>query len=64
MVRSPKVWRASSNGKRLDRLLAHRDDVVRLDPVGRDVDALAVDLEVAVRDQLAGVRRVRARPAR
>jgi hypothetical protein len=39
----------------LDGLLAHRDDVELLHPVGRDVDAVAVDLEVTVRHQLAGV---------
>src|SRR5699024_2145923 len=34
--------------------LTDRDDVVLLDAVGRDVHALAVDLEVTVGDQLAG----------
>jgi hypothetical protein len=40
--------------ERLDRLLAHGDDVELLDAVRRDVDALAVDLEVAVGDELTG----------
>src|SRR6195952_900256 len=39
----------------LQALLAHVDDVVRVDLVRRDVDLVAVDPEVAVRDQLAGV---------
>src|SRR6188474_2699126 len=38
----------------LDGLLAHRDDVVLLDPVGRHVDAHAVDQEVTVGHELAG----------
>src|SRR5688572_2452189 len=37
----------------LDGLLADRDDVVLLDPVARDVDAHAVDQEVAVAHELA-----------
>src|SRR6476659_6426019 len=39
----------------LDGLLANRDDVVLLDAVARDVDAHAVDLEVTVRHEMAGV---------
>src|SRR5699024_801764 len=39
----------------LERLLAHRDDVVVLDALAGHVRALAVDLEVAVRDQLTGL---------
>src|SRR5918994_114860 len=39
----------------LERLLAHVDDVVVGDLEGRDVDLLAVDQEVAVRDELAGL---------
>ena len=39
----------------LQRLLAHVDDVVGGDLEGRDVDLLAVDLEVTVHDELAGV---------
>ena len=39
----------------LQRLLAHVDDVVGGHLEGRDVDLLAVDQEVAVDDQLAGV---------
>src|SRR6478609_666532 len=39
----------------LERLLAHVDDVVIGDLEGRDVDLLAVDLEVAVHDELAGL---------
>src|SRR6476620_5963426 len=39
----------------LQRLLADVDDVVSRDLVRRDVDLLAVDQEVAVNDQLAGV---------
>lgn len=34
--------------------LLHRDDVTRLDLVGGDVDALAVDRDVAVVDELTG----------
>src|SRR6185312_15463882 len=34
----------------------HRDDVVRLDLVARDVDPAAVDVEVAVADELARLR--------
>src|SRR6478735_2577113 len=39
----------------LERLLAHVDDVVVGDLEGRDVDLLAVDQEVTVRDELAGL---------
>src|SRR6478752_6256082 len=39
-------------GEGLLRLLADRDDVVLLDPVGRHVHPLAVDQEVSVRDEL------------
>src|SRR4051794_19917490 len=41
--------------RHLQALLAHVDDVVGVDLVGRDVDLLAVDAEVAVRHQLTGV---------
>src|SRR3954447_25957110 len=40
--------------ERLHRLLAHGDDVELLEAVRRHVDALAVDLEVAVGDELTG----------
>src|SRR4051794_26198678 len=40
---------------RLEGLLLHVDHVVLADLVRRDVDLLAVDLEVAVHDELAGV---------
>src|SRR6478735_7992869 len=41
--------------RELERLLAHVDDVVVGDLEGRDVDLLAVDQEVAVRHELAGL---------
>src|SRR6476646_10466500 len=48
---------AASHDERrhLQRLLAHVDDVVLADLERRDVDLAAVDPEVAVHDQLAGV---------
>src|SRR4051812_31091112 len=50
------VGLASHDERRhLQRLLLDVDDVVGGDLVGRDVDLLAVDQEVAVVDQLAGV---------
>ena len=52
--RSPKVSRAMTEREVSTRLLAHRDDVVLLDPVRRDVDPLAVDHEVAVRRRAGG----------
>src|SRR5699024_974752 len=42
-------------GEGLHRLLADRDDVVLLDALAGDVGPLAVDLQVAVGDQLAGL---------
>src|SRR5262249_54018040 len=46
--------RRLDHGSELLRFLPHLDDVARLDPEARNGDAPAVDLDVAVADELPG----------